>query len=359
MQKNSRWLLGSLFVLAACGKDKIGVTTAGATFSTSVAADALVDVSDAIADDSSTSSSREFAETSLAVVPDDYTAQGVTVSRSCTQPTSINSVSVNVEFTGSETKSITLPRMGVETVATASGSLGRVWTAQTGVTLACNGAATHVQLNWANDTVVNGLSVTQTGTRGRNATRTITLSSGLTRTKRNVFTAYGTRSVSWATGDGVSGVTVSRTKTISSNVTRQGTVTDRDGSDQTFTTNVKTATGAPLVVNVVRSSSAPYTLKSKTVKSGTVVATRSGNDRIEFAFADVVYDLTSSTPCLPASGAVTVNYYSPDTATDATSTYTVTFGASTDSGVSITESGGSAVNFEEYAPSGCDLEKEI
>ena len=119
-QKKSHWLLASLVTLAACGNDKMSkATSSDPTFSTSVAADALVDVSDAIADDSSTSSSREFAETSLAVEPLDYTPQGVTVSRSCAQPTAINSVSVNVEFTGSETKSLTLPRMGVETIVTA------------------------------------------------------------------------------------------------------------------------------------------------------------------------------------------------------------------------------------------------
>ncbi|MBS1983670.1 MAG: hypothetical protein JST16_05810 [Bdellovibrionales bacterium] len=343
----------ALLFIGGCSKKSS--TTSDSNTTSAIAADSAQEVADGIADDSSTSSSfaAEYTEA--------YAPSSLSTTRTCSGGGSAGTaVTVGITFSGSQTISLTRPKVSVSSEITETGTLSRVWTPPSTQTIACNAGATRVLFNWANDSIVNGLKVTQTVDRTRNASRTVTVtSSGASVVKTNNFTAKGTRTVTWATGSGTSGSTVSRTKTVTSDVTRTATVTNADGTTSTVNSTVTIADSTPLSVTVVRASTAPYALKTKTISSGTVTATRTGVDRVESAYTDVVYDMTSSTPCLPTSGTITVKYFSSDTATTAASTSTITFGASTDSGVSITPEGGTATDYPEYNSTGCDLEKEV
>ena len=348
-------LFVSAIALVSCGVSTGSTAiTAGTSTINAISADLIQEATDSIADDSSTSAT---ALTTESVV----SPQTATLTRTCTGGGSAGAAAtVTMKLAGSNTVTLTRPKFSVSSDLTETGTLSRVWTPPAGGTIQCNLAATRVRFDWTQDTIVNGLSVAQTFDRARNATRTVTVTaSGTQSTKTNNFTATGTRTVTWSTGTGTASGKVTRTKSIASTATRTAKITSADNVDTTLELTTATKTAEPLTVTVVRSATAPYALESKTVKSGTVVATRTGKDRTESTFANVVYDMTSATPCLPTSGTVTVKYFATDSATDATSTSTITFGSTTDSGVSITPTGGNETDFIEYNAKGCDLEKEI
>lgn len=338
--------------LTTCGK--LAASSTLDSTSSAISADTIQEVSDAIADDSSKTAS---------LLQNTYTPDAVTVSRTCSGGGSANTpVTVGMTLTGSTVVSVTRPKISVSAEVAESGTLSRVWTPPSGQTIQCNAANTHVRFNWASDAIVNGLSVVQTVNRTRNVARTITVTATNTSTTMtNNFTVDGTRSVSWATGAGVDNTaeTITRTKTIYSTLNRAATIIAKDGSQIDLSLTISTPVASPIVVDVVRSSLSPYALKTKTIKSGTVTATKAGSERIESTFSNVLYDLAATNPCLPTSGTITVESFKPDTATTATSSYTISFGASTDSGVSITPSGGTETDFSDFNPKGCDLEKEI
>lgn len=341
--------------LSACAEKRdstSGTSEVNAT-TNSIAADSLQEAVDAVADDSATSTS---------ILSDDtYAPKSVVATHACTASGSPGGgVTVAVTYAGTQTQTLIRTRLSYSNTTVESGTLTRIWAAPAGQTLSCNGAATHVRLDWTSDAAVSGMVTTQQVNRVRSATRVVTkILSGSVSTKTNNFAAVGTRSVYWATGSGVSGSNVTRTKTITSAVARTATVTSLSDVNIDLVTTVTTSSTDPMVVDVVRSITNPWPLVSKTIKSGTLIATRVGTDRTESTMSNVVFDMTSDTPCLPTSGSVAVKYFALDTDTEANSTYTIKFGSTTDSGVSITPEGGSETDFPEYNAKGCDLEKEI
>lgn len=347
-------LLFSVVALTACGKDRATSSTDSAD---ALAADTLSEVTNSVADDTSTASS---------LMIEDYRPQSLTVTRTCTA--SGGAATVVITASGSDTQTLTRSKASVSSSITETGTTTRVWTPPTGGSVACNVAGTRAQIPWGTSTAINGLSVLETVDRSRTAVRTVTVTAtSKSTTITNNFSAKGNRAVVWSTPSTTpASGTVIREKSISSAMARTASITTASGASLDLATSVTIPAATPLVVDVVRSTTAPFALQTKTIKSGTVVNTRSGTDRTESTFADVVHDFSSTntssgtgTPCLPTSGTVTVKYFSPDTATTASSTYTIKFGASTDSGVSITPEGGTEADYPTYDPKGCDLEKEI
>lgn len=353
-------VLGS-FLVAGCAKttstssSSVDSETAGQTgFS------AVDDVTDAITDDASAS----VTASELAMLQPDPRAAStdtdITVSRSCSAATdSSGSVTVTRTMSGSGTKTVTRPKFTMSMAMTASGTETRKWTPPTGQTLSCNASSSTVKFNWLSDAVVNGLKLDITVDKARDYTKTRTV----TATNKSVstvdkVTVKGTRSVTWATATASSTSNTARKKTITNSVTRSRTFTNTAGTTTTIDTTVATKTDAPLVVTVERKTS-DGTLVTKTITSGTVVSTLSDGAKVETAFADLVYDFSSTNEnvCLPTSGKVTGSVYAKD-ATTASKTFVITFGASTDSGVSISYDSGTAEDYPDYNSKGCDLQRE-
>jgi len=325
-------------LLISCGDTSTSTTDIGNV----LAADTISEVSDSIADDSSTTSLLQ-----------EFKPQAFSVSGNCSATDGV--VTVSRTFSGSQTLELETTKLEISSAVTETGTLSRVWDHPT-ETLACSGSKASV--NFANDTVVNGLTVTQTVDRERSATRTIThKTTGISKTKTNSSTVEGTRTVIWATGSGEASGVVTRLKSITSNIDRTATITKKDETNETFTVNVATKEGSPLSVEVLRSATSPYAATQKTIKSGVVVSTKTGSQKIESSFDDVVYDVDGSNPCLPTSGSITVSTFIPETATTASSVYTITFGEDTDSTVAISKDGATAEDFAEFDAKGCDLEK--
>lgn len=360
--KRNLWLLGSTLILAS-GCAKKDAATSGSVSSeealTQMSAGGMDDALESTADDSVNSATGAASFEGGLVAAEGaigLTATELTYSRTCTQASATDPVTVAVTLSGSRESTISKTRVSIASSIEHSGSLSRVWTPPSGQTIACNPNAKRVYLDWTNDSIVNGLSVAVSFDRSRTASRTTTFTRKGTQVETSdSFSAKGSRTATWATG-GTSGGSVTRTKTVTSDVTRTRSFANAAGQSASIEMNVKTKSGAPLVIDVKRASSG-LALQQKTIKSGTVVVTRTGKDRVETDFSNLVFDYSNSERCMPTSGSVSGRYYASADATEASATYTIEFGADNESGVSFTKDGVSA-EFEAFSPWNCDLDQE-
>jgi len=139
-------------------------------------------------------------------------------------------------------------------------------------------------------------------------------------------------------------------------VMHQKVRTRDSGGDENLTATVATKDGAPLAIVVERDASTA-SAKKKTISSGTIVVTRSDGPRVETTFEGVIFDFGASAVCQPTAGKITGLVFAKD-ATAASATFVISFGATTDSGISIAHDGGAAEDYPDYNSKGCDLEDE-
>lgn len=337
-----------LALLGACGN-----VTSSLTSNSTLDTDTMAEMAAGSMDDAIESAADDAGYSSTTFLGGEITPLTADYSRTCTVDGS-GAVTVDANLSVNESVTVTRSRgVGVTTV-TDSGTLSRVWTPPSGITLACS-SKNRVYLDWTADASVNGLAVAISFNRTRNITNVFTPTSGLARTRSLTYVASGTRAVTWAVGS-TSGDAVTRVKTITSTAARTRTYTSAAGVSTDLATTVSTKSGDPLVIEVTRSVSAG-TLSTKKIASGTLVVTKSGSGKVELTYDDVLFSFAASDPCMPISGTISGSYYAEDSDT-ASKTFTVTFGADTDSTSSITFEGSTSEDFAELTVSGCDLKKE-
>ncbi|MEK7689613.1 MAG: hypothetical protein AAB425_01185, partial [Bdellovibrionota bacterium] len=201
------------------------------------------------------------------------------------------------------------------------------------------------------------MTSTINGTRTHSRTMTVTASGSQT-PSTSTATIAGTRTVTWAKSTGTVSTTITRTKTHTGSVTRTKSFTKKDGSTGSLNhTHAVTAT-APIVISVARNATSGA-LITKTIVSGTMVSTNNtDSSHVDSAYTNVVFDFASSDVCLPTSGTIAGSVFASGETT-ASKTYVITFGATTDSGVSIAYDGGTAEDYPDYEFKGCELEREV
>jgi hypothetical protein len=218
------------------------------------------------------------------------------------------SVTVRIENTLPE-KSNSFSKGGKQGSSVTSGSstLTRVW-AQTGVTLACNALLKKVaQINWQAASLPK-LSITIA--KQRTTSQTFD-KKGSTVVRKKDETVEGSRNIVW-TSAVLSSAELVLSKEITSNVTRSIKITKTDGTPVETSGVFKTKDGDSLKVEIVRNSSGTRALKSKTIKSGTIIATLSpkkgeastGTSETTFTNFKMEYDTAGE--CAAKSGSFVV-----------------------------------------------------
>jgi hypothetical protein len=279
------------------------------------------------------------------------------LARACAVGATANSVVVTDTHSGSGTKTASKGggKVTVTATVTRSGTDTRTWTAPTGQTLACRSATSSAKIDWANAAVVSGLTLHVDVAKEEDRSLSI-LNSKKATTKTTTANSHvsGTRDVTWATGTDTATM-IDRTKTVKYSVTRTRVGTAADGTSMSLSNGVATKDGAPLAVEVNRLKT-DGSLQKETIHSGTVVNTLKDGSTVQMAFNEVVYDLTSATPCQPSSGTITGSTFAAG-ATAAASTFTLNFAdATADSGVSITiGANGTPASYDGFNAKECEL----
>jgi hypothetical protein len=159
-------LLSLLSLTAGCGKNTESYST---DVSDELSSGGIEEVADSISDGSTgqTTSMLNTALTSVNPLTNDFT-----LTRACTASGGV--ATVNVTFSGSKSLSLSGPNFTIANEVTVSGTRQRVWTPPAGQTVECTVNGYFASIPWTNDTVMNGLSLTDTFNRTRNVTRTFT-----------------------------------------------------------------------------------------------------------------------------------------------------------------------------------------
>lgn len=361
MISRQTWIvLTSALAVTACGKktaSESGGTTTDSETKTQKISNGLEDATDAVADNSSSSSTASLitGETDI------------TITRACTKHATDGTVSVVITGSGTGIKTTTAKTITFTTTYTGSGTETRKWTPPSGQTIACNDKNEYVKFKYTDDAVVKGLKTEVTVDKTRsitvNATGVKRNGETVSKTKKAGATTKGTRTITWGVATASDPTKyLARTHTIESSVTRTKTFTNDAGTDDTLETTVKTVSGSPMVVTVERASPGTPALSSKVINSGTVRVTKTGESSVtQLEFSNVKYDFTSTTICVPISGTITTKSFADATTTTESSKCTIKFGEDTTSystGISITCDSGSTTEYTEYNTKGCDLERE-
>lgn len=225
----------------------------------------------------------------------------------------------------------------------------RVWTPPTGgAAITCN-LAKRAAISWSNSAAVNGLSMEASIDDSKAGTVALsgTLLNGqtLSLTLNRNTKAKGKRTVTHSDLE-VSASTLTMLRTVSSNVTRTDTGTRfKEGSkteteSYTLSHENSTAEGAPLKIRTVMDRTT-FNWTRKTIESGTFKSKNSDSGQtVESTFANVVFTAES---CLPSAGTITGQVL--DNSGAKIQSFVITFGANTDSEVSISYDGGEALDF--------------
>lgn len=344
------------FLSTQCGKKSSDTTTTensvtnDSTLAVEGIADQLDDVVSAAADDTA-SVSMAMQDSSL-----EPTATSITRSRACVVDSTTGGANVTVTLTGSATNTVTIGSfISIESADSLSGKVSRVWTKPTGGSALTCTSSGYVNIGWGTSAAISGLKAATTIDTTATKEVTVTNSRKGTSKKASVTRVVkGNRAITWGAPN-LTSTTASVTKTITSDVARTFTVVDKDGNTKEMVATTTIADASPLKITVVRTLSTGA-WSSKTV-SGTVTATLKSGGKIESVLSSVKYSADSKTKCVPVSGSVTSSIYA-DGSTTAAKTYTVTFGSSTDNGVSVAEGSATAEDSDKFLIKNCDLESE-
>ena len=198
------------------------------------------------------------------------------------------------------------PRMTM--VHTLKGEDSKIRTfSQPGVQLACNGEQKVPEIDWSKD--VAGITMSAQIKRAMTHTITTTkLANGDVREFIRTSSAEGTRTHKWLSAvKDAAASTITVEKEVTSSMTLIRNVTNRNGAEETIQMTLATKDGSPLKIQMVRDSE-NWDLKSRTIQSGTLVAARLGDGRIESAFKDLLITFAEE-ECSLVSGEVTATIY--------------------------------------------------
>ncbi len=165
-----------------------------------------------------------------------------------------------------------------------------------GATVPCDEEAKHVVIDWKQ---VSGLSLEVSFKRGRGGVAGYRAPlKDESEVVMNGIVAEGNRSIQFNSGLSSDRTEIVRDSTVKSDVTRYF----KAKGDKEIKLHVKTAESAPLVVQAILDAQ-DSKLKSRTIKSGTLIATRANGAIIEANFENVQF--VRGDDCMrPASGAI-------------------------------------------------------
>lgn len=247
-------------------------------------------------------------------------ASTFTKTRSCEADDTTKIATVNISYTGSETRENTAATIATE----FSGNEKRKWsnTVDTITGVSCGPLAKYVKIDWTKTSEVNGLKLDNSTKRSFIETVTFKVS-GADKTRTVERSETGDRSISWSTPTGATDTTTV-TKTATVDVTRTYTLTKVNGETVDLSAIHKTLESAPMVTTKVTNQTTGNPTKF-TIVSGTMSVSKTGRFYTTHKYENVVYDLSTSAPCQPASGSIVTSIYTSSTDTTALKTYTTTF----------------------------------
>ncbi len=162
------------------------------------------------------------------------------------------------------------------------------------------------------------------------------------------YTAEGDRHIVWKAVEEV-GDTLLIHKEATGSAERKLVIQKKDGTVKTLEGSVSSVEGAPLAIVVERNKDTLAWI-SRTIESGSRVATLKDGGKIETSFDDVKY--TAEKRCTAVSGKITGKIFKKDEA-EASVTFEIVFDGD---GKTVTMSNGKEFD---YAPEGCDLDEPV
>lgn len=178
------------------------------------------------------------------------------------------------------------------------------------VAVACGSGKKAAAIDWKSD--IAGLKLDLSFERSRShVVKMENKKNGKSFEHSRSFSASGTRSVVWGAVDSTSSSSdIVRSKNVTSSVNRKFKAKNKQGEEKEVELTIKTKDLAPLSVVVERDSST-MALKKKTIKSGTLVATKNSDGRMESSFSNVVLTFDGK-ECLGESGSIETKIFAQD-----------------------------------------------
>ncbi len=269
--------------------------------------------------------------------------------RSCV--TDGNNAVVTIATTMDRSVSVDRPNMSMSRTVTGASSQTRTWSMSkegAAVAVTCGPNKRAASIDWSSD--LAGLKLQLEFERSRShSTKMTNKKKNKTKEHSRSFSASGTRTIEWGAVDSAESTALVREKTVSSNVNRKFNAINKKGETKEVELSVKTAESAPLKVRVVRDKTTKA-LQKKTIKSGTIVATRNKDGRAESTFADVVLSF-DGTECVGESGSIVTKFYA-----EGSDVAVKSLKLTLDGGVYTLTDGDSGDDKGEIAEIGCDAE---
>ena len=309
--------VGSMFLVLGCSTSSKNKNSASAgTSASAVSADnSIVSVSGVSADavdttigdgleamaDGSDGSSNAVALALTATAPD---ADGITRTVTCEEKdySAIETVSRTFEKTvEKQTARMTMSN-------SISGEDTRIRTfSQEGATIACDEQTGKAQIDWLK--VAAGLTMEAQIKRAMTHELSIThLKNGNANSFKRSVTSEGDRKHRWlSVTDDKSAGTVTMEKEVTSSMVNTRNVINRNGVEETIELILATKDQDPLKIQVVHDRQS-WEIKTRTIHSGTMVTSRSGDGRIESTFKELKISLAGD-ECNLVSGQVTAVIY--------------------------------------------------
>ncbi len=250
---------------------------------------------------------------------------------------------VAIKRSAALTNTIDRPGFKTQISFTSYDDRQRTW-AKTGGAVKCAAGKKHAALKFAD---MQGVSLDATSKRSRASELIIENKKKGTSVTRGVkTTAEGTRHIDWSATT-VAGATTTLEKTVTSSMKRTLEAKNKKGETKSLAATVATKDGAPLSIAVERDTATGDAV-SRTIKSGTLVATNADGTRVETTFTNVKY--TKEGGCLAASGKIAGTVFAKDAA-EAAATWAIDF--DTEAKDLVTSDGKEL----DFSPDGCDLDE--
>ena len=230
---------------------------------------------------------------------------------------------------------------------TGSSTMTRTWLRTDGTPVVCDASGRAAEIDWSNP---DKLQLSVAFERTRSSSRIIVRDGAASqKSESKSESSKGVRTINWSanTSSATAGNVVGN-KSIVSSATRDVSIKNSSGLDRSLSMSIKTKSDAPLKVAVERDAS--KSIVSKTISSGTLVATNATDSRIETVFKDLKISFMSS-ECKPLSGSVAVSFFS-GTDSKPLKTYTLTVSGS-DNYSFVDDKG---VKVEDFGLDACDAE---
>lgn len=291
-------------LFTACGKKDSDSDTSPFSGDSSIVEDEALSqesfegsMSDALA---TLSDSNETSESATLALANHETNRDTIKDRSCEKKED-GSVVVLAERSIDRTFEIERPRLTATHTIKGSHSMERIWTADFAID--CTEGDT-VNVDWKSD--VAGLKLVANVSRSLENEHTLTHTSGRSVERSVTIKAEGQREIEWLASEEADGL-ITRDKVVKSSMTRSVKTDNSKGVEKDLNFTVETKEDAPFEIQVVRNAST-LALQSKTIASGTLVATRANDGRVESTFENLKMTFADGA-CQLATGKVTASFF--------------------------------------------------